>query len=70
MSRLASDAELRARMGRAARERYLRLFSPKAVLPALERTYRRVAGNRTTQLQAELLEADAYKHPWLAPAEG
>ena len=36
---LAGDPELRARMGRAARERYERMFSPEVVLPRLLQTY-------------------------------
>jgi len=44
MRRLASDPALRERMGRAARERYLKLFAPDAVLSMLVDTYSRVAG--------------------------
>src|SRR6185295_9294711 len=44
MQRLASDPSLRKRMGQAARERYLKLFSPNAVLSMLVDTYSRVAG--------------------------
>jgi len=44
MQRLASDPELRERMGQAARERYLKLFAPDAVLSMLIDTYGRVAG--------------------------
>ena len=44
MQRLASDPALRERMGRAARERYLKLFAPDAVLSMLVDTYSRVAG--------------------------
>ena len=36
---LASDGELRGRLGRAARQRYERLFSPEVVLPKLLGTY-------------------------------
>jgi glycosyltransferase involved in cell wall biosynthesis len=39
---LAGDGELRARLGRAARERYERLFSPEAVFPQLLQTYDRL----------------------------
>ena len=62
MRRLASDPALRASMGRAARERYLGLFSPASVLPLVESTYRRVAGARAPQ------PAPA-AHPWEAVAE-
>jgi len=44
MQRLASNPELRERMGQAARERYLKLFAPDAVLSMLVDTYSRVAG--------------------------
>ena len=44
MQRLASDPALRKRMGQAARERYLKLFAPHAVLSMLVDTYARVAG--------------------------
>ncbi len=43
MMRLASDPELRACMGRAARNRYEKFFSPKAVLPIILDTYKRIA---------------------------
>src|SRR5829696_977360 len=42
---LAADPALRKRMGQAARERYLKLFAPNAVLSMLVSTYSRVAGN-------------------------
>src|SRR6185312_8397002 len=45
MQRLASDPSLRKRMGQAARERYLKLFAPDAVLSMLVSTYSRVSGN-------------------------
>jgi glycosyltransferase involved in cell wall biosynthesis len=44
MQRLASDPSLRISMGQAARERYLKLFAPNAVLSMLVDTYARVAG--------------------------
>jgi glycosyltransferase involved in cell wall biosynthesis len=62
MRRLASDPALRASMGRAARERYLSLFSPAAVLPLIESTYRRVAGTHAPH------PAHA-PHPWEAVPE-
>jgi glycosyltransferase involved in cell wall biosynthesis len=45
MECLAADPALRKRMGQAARERYLKLFAPDAVLSMLVTTYSRVAGN-------------------------
>jgi glycosyltransferase involved in cell wall biosynthesis len=44
MQCLASDPALRKRMGQAARERYVKLFAPNAVLSMLVDTYARVAG--------------------------
>lgn len=44
MQRLAGDPALRKRMGDAARQRYLKLFSPNAVLSMLVDTYSRVSG--------------------------
>ena len=66
--RLAGDAGLRARMGRAARERYGRLFSPEAVLPVLLGTYRRVAG-RDGAGGPSSSESNVYGHPWAAALE-
>lgn len=57
MQRLASDAALRERMGQAARERYLKLFAPDAVLSMLVDTYARVAGRNGHESQNG-------HHPW------
>jgi glycosyltransferase involved in cell wall biosynthesis len=57
MQRLASDPMLRKRMGQAARQRYLKLFAPEAVLSMLVSTYSRVAGNGHTLTQNG-------HHPW------
>jgi glycosyltransferase involved in cell wall biosynthesis len=46
MVRLARDAGLRERMGRAARARYERLYSPQAVLPLLLQTYDELSAAR------------------------
>jgi glycosyltransferase involved in cell wall biosynthesis len=62
MLRLASDSELRTRMGHAARQRYLQLFAPAAVLPILESTYRRLASRRKAQLASAGTKGLA--HPW------
>jgi len=61
MKGLASDPELRERMGRAARERYFSLFSPEAVLPVLKSTYLRVASSRRI---AGAISAEGVEHPW------
>src|SRR5215212_6752140 len=58
---LASDHELRARLGHEARARYEKLFSPEVVVPMLMDTYRRTAtknGNHHSQ---------TLEHPWTAP---
>jgi glycosyltransferase involved in cell wall biosynthesis len=65
MRRLARDPALRASMGRAARERYLKLFPAGAVLPLIESAYVRVAGTRTH----EATHAGAGPHPWNLAAE-
>lgn len=57
MQRLASDPALRKRMGQAARERYLKLFAPHAVLSMLLDTYARVAGRNGH-------ESHNGHHPW------
>ena len=67
MQRLASDSELRTRMGRAARERYLKLFAPDAVLAMLLDTYTRAMGARAPGLMAQSLPGG---HPWQVEANG
>jgi glycosyltransferase involved in cell wall biosynthesis len=57
MQRLASDPALRKRMGEAARQRYLELFAPNAVLSMLVDTYSRVAGRNAH-------ESRNGHHPW------
>jgi glycosyltransferase involved in cell wall biosynthesis len=57
MQCLASDPALRKRMGQAARERYLKLFAPHAVLSMLVDTYARVAGRNGHESQNG-------HHPW------
>jgi glycosyltransferase involved in cell wall biosynthesis len=53
MRRLALDPALRASMGLAARERYLKQFSPDPVLLVLLNTYRRLAGARALRERAD-----------------
>jgi glycosyltransferase involved in cell wall biosynthesis len=53
MRSLALDPSLRASMGLAARERYLKHFSPDPVLLMLLNTYRRVAGARALHERAD-----------------
>lgn len=66
MRRLASDPHLRATMGRAARERYLKLSSPAAVLPVLQSTYLRLAGARVAPREGA---RRAGVHPWEVASE-
>jgi glycosyltransferase involved in cell wall biosynthesis len=61
MQRLAVDPVLRKRMGQAAREQYLKLFAPNAVLSMLVGTYSRVTGRNGHLVQNN--------HPWAAGAE-
>ena len=65
MRRLASNPHLRAAMGRTARERYLKLSSPDAVLPVLQSTYLRLAG---ASHHAKIY-AGAGVHPWEVASE-
>ena len=48
MLMLAQNPERRARMGKAAHDRYQQLFSPKAVVPLMLETYGRVAAGNGT----------------------
>ena len=63
MQSLASDPALRKRMGQAARERYLKLFAPDAVLSMLVTTYSRVAGANGHNVTSE-----NEQHPWASRA--
>jgi len=63
MKRLASDPELRARMSAAAKERYEKLFSPKAVLPVMLETYKRVAV-KNGALSISVTGRGGQAHPW------
>ncbi len=60
--RLAKDAELRQTMGRAAKARYQKLFSPSAVVPLMLETYRRVMQNGNHV--AEDIAGNGHVHPW------
>lgn len=66
MGQLAADRGLRERMGAAGRERYERLFSPRAVLPLMLETYRRVAGGDG----GGAARAPGGAHPWRHPPRG
>jgi glycosyltransferase involved in cell wall biosynthesis len=65
MLHLARNRDLRLRMGKAAKARYNELFSPKAVLPVMLETYRRVAAGKLQSNPAAV--ADGHReHPWVA----
>ena len=55
MLRLALDEGLRQRMGAAAKDKYEKLFSPRAVVPLMLETYHRIT-NKTSTARAH--------HPW------
>jgi len=57
MQRLAADPALRKQMGDAARQRYLKLFAPDAVLSMLVDTYSRVSGRNGHEVRNG-------HHPW------
>ena len=57
---LASDPALRRQMGQAARDRYLKLFAPDAVLSMLIGTYSRLTGRNGHESKSS-----NGKHPWL-----
>ena len=59
MQCLASDPALRKRMGQAARERYLQLFAPDAVLSLLVGSY-----SRLTSANGYEAKSSNGKHPW------
>ncbi len=58
MQRLASDPSLRKQMGQVARDRYLKLFAPDAVLSMLVSTYSRLTGNNGHEPSSN------GRHPW------
>ena len=60
MKLLASDHQLRWRMGREARARYEKLFSPEAVVPMLMHTYERTATRRANGNGHH----QSLAHPW------
>jgi glycosyltransferase involved in cell wall biosynthesis len=62
MQQLASDSQMRMRMGAAARKRYRELFSTEAVLPLLVSTYARITGIAPLETQKE--SAINHHHPW------
>jgi glycosyltransferase involved in cell wall biosynthesis len=66
MTVLASNPELRARMGHKARARYEQLFSPQVVLPMLMDTYRRTAMRNSVRSAPP--SPRPLTHPWTEAA--
>jgi glycosyltransferase involved in cell wall biosynthesis len=64
MIHLARDAELRARMGGAAKERYENFFSPRAVLPLMLSTYQRIARVNGDHAATRQPHGNGLVHPW------
>ncbi|MFN2529733.1 MAG: glycosyltransferase [Pyrinomonadaceae bacterium] len=62
MQRLFSEPALRRRMGKAARQRYLELFTSDAVLPLLVSTYTRLAGKADRVVSTSV----KCQHAWAA----
>jgi glycosyltransferase involved in cell wall biosynthesis len=67
MARLAGDADLRYRMGVAARKKYEQLFTPEAVLPLLIDFYERVMDRHAAAVgSTNASRPTELKHPWFA----
>jgi glycosyltransferase involved in cell wall biosynthesis len=67
MSRLANEADLRRRMGLAARKKYEQLFTPLVVVPLLVDFYERVIqthGNGGSNGNGRLRPSSDPVHPW------
>ncbi|HYV27438.1 MAG TPA: glycosyltransferase family 4 protein [Candidatus Eisenbacteria bacterium] len=62
MLQLATDANLRQRLGIAARERYERFFSPEVVLPFMTDIYEKVITNGNGDRLA--ISCNGNQHPW------
>ena len=68
LARLAEDAALRKKMGRAAREKYEQVFAPNVVLPLLLDFYERVIeGHSAGNNRARQRSRDT-RHPWSSVA--
>lgn len=60
MVQLAQDENMRKQMGKAAKLRYEKLFSPKVVLPLILETYERVAAKG----ESSSVSVNGHLHPW------
>jgi len=65
MDRLASDPKLRRSMGQGARDQYLKLFAPDAVLFMLASTYSHIVGNGHHPVTTR-----GKSHPWAIETNG
>lgn len=64
MARLATDTELRQRMGLAARRKYEQLFTPRAVLPLLTKFYKQAINASGPSNNGNSHAQDGVAHPW------
>jgi glycosyltransferase involved in cell wall biosynthesis len=64
MARLAKDAGLRKKMGRAAREKYEQVFAPNVVLPLLLDFYQRVIEGHSAGNNGARPPPRDISHPW------
>ena len=64
MARLAADADLRRRLGLAARKKYEQLFTPRAVLPLLTDFYERVIHDHSAGKNGAGQPPKDLRHPW------
>jgi glycosyltransferase involved in cell wall biosynthesis len=64
MARLAADAGLRRRMGRAARKQYEQLFTPRVVLPLLTDFYEQVLNGPVATNNGARQPPKDIRHPW------
>jgi glycogen synthase len=64
MARLASDCQLRRRMGDAARRKYEQLFTPRAVMPVLIDCYERSMNYSRPAANGRRRSSVQLSHPW------
>ena len=67
MTRLATDATLRQKMGQAARRKYEQMFTPNVVLPLLTEFYEHVTGRHYSGNNGHQRKTIA--HPWFQDTE-
>ena len=64
MAKLATDTDLRHRMGVAARQKYEQLFTPRAVLPLLTKFYRQAINGSGPTNNGKSHAHEGVAHPW------